>query len=192
MKPFLIILISLLTTLTGYGQTDTDRGLKESCRGCELLENLDHSLKVIEYSSYELIRYGFTGDCDSCFFGMVDSLKARFIRTSDTNYSSDGAYAEDFENADMFFKNFKPFCDYIYNSKDTGMVFQGMITELMYEMYSSPTKPDTSKIKKIRQFIKKQETRYRITGGERKFIDSFIDRAKQEGKLDDDSTQEEN
>ena len=139
--------------------------------------------------------------CDSCFFGMVDSLKKRFIRTSNTKYiiamsnladNSDGAYTEDFENADMFFKNFKPFCDYIYNSKDTGMLFFCTIRELMFEMYYNAYKPDNGKINEIRNFISRQEARYKITGGEKKFIDSFIRRAKREAEMEDNSTQEEN
>jgi hypothetical protein len=197
-KPLVILILLLSFAPTSRAQ---DSLLRNSCRGCELLNNLDHSLKVIDDSAFGLIRHGFTGDCDSCFFGMVDSLKYRFIRTSNTKYiialsnlasNSDGAYTEDFENADMFFKNFKPYCDYFYNTKDTGMLFFCMIRELMFEMYISNYQPDTAKINDIRHFIKKQEARYRITGGEKKFIDSFIDRAKQEAKLEDDSTQEEN
>jgi hypothetical protein len=194
MKPFLFIL-PLLLSLSALSQDSTVGN--NSCRGCEVLKNLDNSLQVINDSADWLIRHGFKGDCDSCFFRMVDRLKEKFIRTSNTKYiiamsnlaaNSDGAYAEDFENADMFFKNFKPYCDYIYKSADTGMLFNGMIRELMFEMYGNPELSNQKRINEIHHFIKKQEARYRITGGEKKFIDTFIRRAKQE----DDSTQEEN
>jgi len=196
---FLLSVFFFFASLTKVPAQDTN--FKGSCYGCTLLKNIDQSLHVINDSTDWLMRHGFDYSCDSCFYGMVDTLKARFISTSKTKYiktlsnlakNSDGAYSEYFENADILYKNFKPSCDYFYNSKDTGALFFCLIRELMFEMYYGYAQPDTAKISEIQQFIKKQESLYHIKDGEKTFIDSFIGRAKQEEDYENNSTQEEN
>ncbi|HXP50715.1 MAG TPA: hypothetical protein VN922_12205 [Bacteroidia bacterium] len=165
------VLIYLLFAFTLVPSITKAQEMTNTCPSCYALDHLPTSFQFIKDSAKSIFRK--EDYCKKeCLLALIDTLENMFIKTSKLEYLipldslacySDGYISESLANSRMFYKNFKPYIDYLYHNKDTNncLVFYLESAEDMSE-------------KEGEEFIAKEEIKYNLPLGEKLFLKAIL------------------
>ena len=181
-----ILLFFSFTSIKLYAQQS-----KTTCESCIVLNNIDKYLPLLK----ERVENIMTQDDydDTCLLLLIDKLEMLFIKTGKLDYliaynniacQSDGAISEEFENTKMFYGNFKPYINYLYQNGVKNTCLQGFLERgLMFEVYYMPDSVNVKAENKIFRFIDNQERKYNFPKAEKSFLDTIMKGACEYGKI---------